>query len=80
MTYRTGVAQPQPPNVPKDERPAEPGYCLQHNGRYCHREPYVRTVLADAGLTSETVALVVLRKEMDQPVHGLLVTASRRGY
>ena len=61
-----------------DDRPAEPGFYLQHHGRYCHQEEYVRATLRDAGFEVRQRDPVVLRKEMDQPVRGLLVTAVAR--
>jgi predicted TPR repeat methyltransferase len=49
---------------------------LQHHGRYCHTESYVRATLEETGMAVASVVEVVLRKEMDLPVCGLLVTAS----
>ena len=57
------------------DHPADSGFRLQHHGRYCHTEEYIRATLHKAGLAVRCVAGVVLRKEMDQPVNGLLVTA-----
>jgi predicted TPR repeat methyltransferase len=53
------------------------GYHLQVHGRYCHSEPYVRQVLADVGLTVESMVSDVLRTEGRQPVQGLVVLARR---
>jgi predicted TPR repeat methyltransferase len=62
-----------------EERPAQPGFFLQHHGRYCHQEDYVRAALRDVGLDVRQLDIVVLRKEMDQPVRGLLVAACYQG-
>ena len=48
---------------------------LQQNGRYQHREDYVRSVIASAGLTLCSLTREFLRKEKGQPVMGLLVVA-----
>jgi predicted TPR repeat methyltransferase len=54
---------------------ANQGYHLQHHGRYCHVEDYVRGVLEDAGISVQSVTSAVLRLEMGQPVEGLVVSA-----
>jgi len=51
------------------------GFFLQHNGRYCHVEDYVRRTLIDAGFSVHTLTRGILRKEMGQPVEGIVVSA-----
>ena len=50
---------------------------LQHHGRYCHSESYVRHTLEACGLMVETLTPIVPRKEGKEPVDGLLVVACR---
>jgi predicted TPR repeat methyltransferase len=57
-----------------DDLPAQ-GFRLQENGRYQHRAEYVRSVLEAAGLTVKKCSEVILRKERNEPVLGLLVVA-----
>ena len=54
-------------------------YCIQPQGRYAHKEAYVRHTAQLAHLTIETVAYRVLRKEMGRPVDGLIVTLVKNG-
>ncbi|BBO67190.1 hypothetical protein DSCA_11200 [Desulfosarcina alkanivorans] len=51
---------------------------LTANGRYAHTDRYVRSALAAAGLTLQTMDSVFLRKEGGQPVTGHLVTVVNR--
>ncbi|MCA9151815.1 MAG: tetratricopeptide repeat protein, partial [Planctomycetales bacterium] len=53
------------------------GYELQRHGRYAHVQAYVTATLAQVGLELRSCDRVVVRKERGQPVHGLLVTATR---
>ncbi len=55
------------------------GYFLQPHGRYCHTEDYVRTVLTEAGLTVREMTTGVLRKEMGEPVEGIVASACNAG-
>ena len=48
---------------------------LQSNGRYAHRQDYVRETLVAAGLTVRSLTGETLRLEAGEPVHGWLVTA-----
>lgn len=53
------------------------GHHLQFNGRYAHREDYVRAVLDRAGFVDLAIDHVTLRMEMAQPVLGLVCAARR---
>jgi predicted TPR repeat methyltransferase len=53
------------------------GFCLQPHGRYCHSEPYVRRILGEAGFRVRGLAAGVLRKEMGQPVQGIVASACK---
>ncbi|TDU31176.1 putative TPR repeat methyltransferase [Panacagrimonas perspica] len=55
----------------------EDGHRLQFNGRYAHREDYVRAVLARAGFEEPVIEKVTLRMEMAKPVPGLVCAARR---
>ena len=46
--------------------------------RYAHGEPYIRRVLAEAGLTPTSIAKAAVRSERAVPVDSLVVTASPR--
>lgn len=50
-------------------------YRLLHHGRYCHSESYVREACGGAAFSGLTIDRGVLRMEVGQPVHGLVVTA-----
>jgi len=50
---------------------------LQPHGRYCHTEDYVRGVLAEAGFSVREMAPGVLRKEIGQPVQGIVASACK---
>jgi predicted TPR repeat methyltransferase len=49
---------------------------LHHHGRYAHTEPYMEGALAAAGFAIRAVEPVMVRKELGEPVPGMLVTAS----
>jgi predicted TPR repeat methyltransferase len=49
-------------------------YHLNPQGRYSHREKYVRSIVSEAGLKLESIVNAALRKEMGSPVEGLVVT------
>ena len=53
------------------------GFFLQPNGRYCHTEDYVRRTLTEAGLSVRALAPGILRKELGQPVQGIVASASK---
>ena len=53
------------------------GFKINPHGRYSHTEAYVRRVLAAAGLEPRQIAPAHLRLELNKPVEGLLVVASR---
>ena len=59
------------------ESEAPDGYRLQFHGRYSHTEPYVRGVIAGAGLEPVVIEEAVLRMERLEPVRGLLVMAAK---
>ncbi|MHC4861183.1 MAG: class I SAM-dependent DNA methyltransferase, partial [Planctomycetota bacterium] len=61
--------------VERSVEQGESAYRLELHGRYSHSEAYVRRSLAQAGLEAASVAAAVLRKEVDEPVAGLVVTA-----
>ncbi len=64
--------------VERSPSPVEvPGFNLEPSGRYSHAEPYVRRVLAQAGMAVERLDEVVLRLEAGQPVAGLLVACRK---
>jgi len=52
-------------------------YTLHPHGRYSHRRDYAENALRDAGFEVLSIQQEVLRKEIHQPVHGLLVIARR---
>jgi predicted TPR repeat methyltransferase len=52
-------------------------FFLNFSGRYCHHRDYVERCLLKAGLEIEIVESAVLRKEMQQPVQGLIFVARR---
>jgi len=53
------------------------GYCIHLHGRYSHAEPYVRGTLAGAGFEVIDIENVLLRREGDHYVEGLVVLARR---
>jgi predicted TPR repeat methyltransferase len=56
---------------------AAPRFQLHPHGRYSHAEPYLREVLAAAGLDLVAIRQVTLRLEAKAGVNGLLVGARR---
>ena len=60
-----------------DESQAPEGYRIHPHGRYSHTEPYVRSVLSDAGFSAVEIERASLRREGNAPVDGLVVTARR---
>jgi predicted TPR repeat methyltransferase len=56
---------------------AAPRFQLHPHGRYSHAEPYLREVLAGAGLDLVAIRHVTLRLEAKAGVNGLLVGARR---
>ncbi len=53
------------------------GYRLRNTGRYQHGESYVRRVLSETGHTTIECQSQQLRHNHGQPVHGLVVVATR---
>ncbi len=60
-----------------DEAAAPDGFHLHPHGRYSHTERYLRDTLAEAGLTSVSIAEAVLRIESGKPVAGMVATARK---
>lgn len=58
-----------------DPRECADGYRLNPHGRYSHTRQYIESQLARAGFESVTIDHETLRKEVNQPVAGLVVTA-----
>lgn len=56
-----------------------PGYRIGPSGRYAHREDYLRETADAAGLALVATEPVVLRKELDRAVDGLLITIHNPG-
>ena len=57
--------------------PVASGFCLQPHGRYCHREDYLRSTLAEVGLRVLDMTPETLRTEGRQPVHGIVVSSCK---
>lgn len=53
------------------------GFVLHPHGRYSHSRSYVESTLSGAGLALDGIDQVVLRKERGEPVHGMVVAASK---
>ncbi|MCY2990316.1 MAG: tetratricopeptide repeat protein [Planctomycetota bacterium] len=53
-----------------------PGFRLNPTGRYSHAQDYLRSVLEATSLALHSLLPVTLRLEAEQPVAGLLVTAT----
>jgi predicted TPR repeat methyltransferase len=62
-----------------DPTPDRPDFRLNLHGRYSHSEEYLTRSLADSGFDSVSIRTVELRKELDNPVVGLLITARSDG-
>ena len=60
-----------------EDADATDGYQLNPNGRYSHQEDYVKTCLADQGLDITCLTRATLRKEKDQPVAALVISARK---
>lgn len=58
-------------------RPPE-GFQIHPHGRYSHTEEYLRTVLDAAGFEVRELGKEVLRKELGQPVAGLVASAAKK--
>jgi predicted TPR repeat methyltransferase len=56
----------------------EAGYSLTSSGRYAHTENYLRKVLKESGLCVVQLQGAVLRRELTQPVNGLIVAAQKQ--
>lgn len=54
------------------------GYKINPHGRYSHNEPYVRSVLENAGFSIVEISHETLRKESGKLVAGLVVVAQSR--
>ncbi|MDM0117235.1 tetratricopeptide repeat protein [Variovorax sp. J22R133] len=61
--------------VHEEGQPAHEDFHLNPHGRYSHREGYLRSVLADAGLDVHDAQAVHLRMEGGKPVDGYVVSA-----
>jgi len=55
--------------------PTVNNYALSGTGRYTHARPYLESLLHAAGFINISLDNVVLRKEADDPVKGLLIVA-----
>ncbi len=58
-----------------EERDSAKDYRLNLHGRYSHTETYLRTLLTNAGFSIHNLETAVLRKEKDEHVAGMVVTA-----
>lgn len=56
-----------------DDGISSDGYRLQSHGRYAHERSYVERTANKAGLIPASIHEGVLRKELKEPVHGLIV-------
>ena len=56
----------------------EADYQLNPSGRYSHSEAYVRNVMGSCGLNCDSIRHEILRTELEVPVSGLIVMATRR--
>lgn len=55
----------------------EAGFKLNKHGRFSHTEDYTQRVSKEAGLNVQAMAKAILRIEKNEPVHGLVVLASK---
>ena len=53
------------------------GFRIHPHGRYSHAETYVRQVLSSAGLDICSLRCCVLRKEVGEPVSGMLILSQK---
>jgi predicted TPR repeat methyltransferase len=53
------------------------GFSLQYHGRYCHAEEYVRLKLIEARLTLRELGFASVRREVGQPVQGMVASARK---
>jgi predicted TPR repeat methyltransferase len=60
-----------------EQSAAECGFHLQPHGRYCHDLTYVRQCSREVGLRVDACDEIVIRKQADEDVEGVLVQASR---
>jgi|WetSurSiteA1Bulk_404760.scaffolds.fasta_scaffold00026_1 predicted TPR repeat methyltransferase len=58
-----------------EKHDAENGFQLNYHGRYAHTPRYVTDCLVNAGFELHVMETVILRKEMGEPVVGIVVTA-----
>lgn len=59
------------------DRSSEHGFQLQPHGRYNHALSYVQSSLGDAGFQIDACDTIIVRKQADEDVKGLLVRASK---
>jgi predicted TPR repeat methyltransferase len=55
----------------------EVGWIVGPKHRFAHAEPYLRLALAEAGMSIESVAPIVVRSDEGAPVHGHLIVARK---
>jgi len=60
-----------------EEMEADAGFRLRETRRYAHSEAYVLATLGAAGLTPVSVERDTIRRDRNEPVTGLIVTATR---
>jgi predicted TPR repeat methyltransferase len=53
------------------------GFFLQPHGRYCHTKEYVHNALTQAGMSVCGMTHGILRKELGQPVEGIVASARK---
>lgn len=64
-------------SVERHDDPTGPGYVLHPHGRYSHSRAYIESTLARAGLDIVAIDDAVLRKERNEPVGGMIVSARK---
>lgn len=60
-----------------DEAEAPAGHRLNPHGRYSHTRSYVERTLRGAGFSEIAIENAILRREVAEPVHGVVVTARK---
>lgn len=60
-----------------EEDQSNQDFCLHVHGRYSHSESYVRKTLSDAGFDIFSIETTTLRRERNDLVAGMVVTAQR---